>query len=148
MNYKILISVILVAGITIIAYSVSIGIMKRDIVVEESPYDAGLAYEDTMRRYATLGWTADIPGEMPAGTRQLKVSLFDRDKKPIEDATMECLVNENAQHTSRRVSCASSGRGLYQCDFDLNSPGYRDVRIKVSRAADEMIFHKQIILAK
>ena len=130
------------------AASVSIGIMKRDIQVEDSPYEAGLRYDETLRRYAKLGWKVDLPKEAKAGEKMLNIRLLDGKGRPIEDAGVNCLINRCELSDVVSTTCGHTVDGYYKCPVDFDGPGCRDVRVNVGRAADNMVFDEKIIVEK
>jgi len=148
MKYKILIAIIVLAGLGIVAASVWIGVEKRDVQVEENPYDAGLQYDERLRRYAELGWKIEIPKEIRAGERWLAVGLFDRDGRPMKDAKMECLIATHGKADLMRTTCTHRGEGFYQCAVKPAASGYLNVRVNASRANDTMRFDNIVIVDK
>ncbi len=148
MRYKILVITLLLGGLAIVAVSVSLGIMKRDIQVESSPYEAGLRYDETMRRYTELGWKVDMPESLNVGDRILRIRLLDRNEVPIENATVGCLITECAGTEERRATCSNTADGYYKCPVDLVGPGCRDVRVNVSKGADNMVFDRKLIVER
>lgn len=148
MRYKFLIIALLLGGLAIVAVSVSLGIMKRDIQVESSPYEAGLRYDETMRRYTELGWKVDMPESLNVGDKILRIRLLDRNEVPVENANVDCLVTGCASTEERRATCSSTADGYYKCPVDLVGPGCRDVRVDVSKGADNMVFDKKLIVER
>ncbi len=148
MRYKILIISLLLGGFAIVAASVSMSIMKRDIQVEDSPYEAGLRYDETIRTYAELGWTVDMPESVRAGDKVLKIKLSDKKGNFMADAAVNCLISKCARYDVRRSACSSTSDGYYECPVIFDGPGCRNVKVSVGMGADNMVIDRKIIVER
>ncbi len=143
-----MIAIVLFAGLGIVAASVWMGVEKRDVQVEENPYDAGLQYDEKLKKYEELGWKIEIPKEIRSGERWLAVGLFDKYGRPLKDAQMECLISTHGRPDQARTSCTHRGEGFYQCAVKPGASGYLNVRVTADRASDTMRFDNIVIVSK
>lgn len=144
MNYKTLIIAILIAGFSIIGLSVYIGINKRDAVVEENPYYAGLKFDETMRKQAELGWRVKFPHTFKAGDRRIEFKVFDKNNSSIKDASVELRLNRLGNAKVKKYECLNSKNGQYAADVKLDAPGYWEVRVRVEHLNNSIHFDDRI----
>ncbi|MBZ0155575.1 MAG: FixH family protein [Alphaproteobacteria bacterium] len=144
MNYKVLVAVILIAGIASVGASIYIGIQKRDMVVEENPYDAGLAYDETKKKEEQLGWRVVFPSSLKAGESAFQLDVYDKEGRGIDDASVELHLNRLGDPQVRTYRCRNAGKGRYMAVVRLDLPGYWDIRARVERGRDSMRFEGRI----
>lgn len=148
MKYKFLIASILLIGIFIIAASIAIGIAKRDVVVEEDPYETGLRFDERLKRYAELGWKVELPYSVKAVDNKLKVRVIDKDDKPVEGAIVEYVVNKCADTHIRNYRCDYIGNGYYQAAVDLRGASCVEVKVNVKLNSDVLSFDNKVYVEK
>lgn len=144
MNYKTLIIVILIAGFSIIGSSVYVGINKRDAVVEENPYDAGLKFDETLRKQAELGWRVEFPHTFKTGDRRIEFKVFDKNNSSIKDASVELHLNRLGNAEVKKYKCINTKNGQYTADVKLDASGYWEVRVRVEHLNNSMRFDDRI----
>jgi len=144
MNYKILIIVILIVGLGVIGSTIYIGISKRDVVVEEEPYEAGLMFDDTLRKEAELGWKVEFPHTFKIGDRKIEFKVFDKDNQSIKDASVELNLNRLGTAVVKKYKCTNTKDGQYTVNVNLNAIGYWDMRIKIKYLNNLMTFDDRI----
>ena len=143
-NYKTLIVGILAGGFAIIGASVYIGIEKRDVVVEENPYDAGIGFEHAMKRKAELGWQVKFPGVLKKGESELVVTVNDKDGKAIKDAAVELQLNRLGTPELKEYKLSGNGGGQYTAMVKLDEAGYWDVSAHVASAHEVVRYDDRI----
>jgi nitrogen fixation protein FixH len=144
MNYKALITGILIGGLCITGASIYVGIGKRDVEVEENAYDAGLRYDEMIKKKEALGWKIEVPKTLKVGDQRLDVGLFDSNGRGIPDATVELRLYRRGGNSIRKYRCTVRGSGHYSAMIQLDTPGYWDVREEVERAGDSVRFDNTI----
>lgn len=101
----------------------------------ESPYERGLAYNETLRQAAAqraLGWTAKVAFDPLGGGRgRLEVALTDRGGRPIEDLRVSGEIRRPAHAGfDRPVTLERSAPGRYASDLELPLRGQWEVRLR------------------
>lgn len=127
-----------------IAASVYVGIRERDAVVEEHPYDAGLAYDTTREREEKLGWKVVFPSSLTTGESVFQLDVLDREGKGIADAVVEVRLNRLGDPHEKTYRCENAGKGRYTAVVRLELPGYWDARARVERSGDAQRFEGRI----
>lgn len=148
MKYKFLIASILLIGIFIIASSIVIGIAKRDAVVEDDPYDAGLMFDEKLKRYAELGWRVEIPHSVKAGDNELIVRVMDKHDSPIEGAVVEYVVNKCADAHTMKYRCDYAGGGYYQAAVNLTDTSCVEVKVNVKHDGNVLSFDNKVYVER
>jgi hypothetical protein len=143
MNYKWLIIIILIGGIAFVAASIMIGIEHRDIVVEDDPYKAGLAYDENIKKYSQLGWNISCPDKIKMGDSVLNVRITDKNGKGVEPAQVEFLLQSIGVPDVSTYKTSYEGNGAYSSRVHLDKQGYWDVRIKVKTGNDIYKFDRK-----
>ncbi|MGD0280813.1 MAG: FixH family protein [Dissulfurispiraceae bacterium] len=143
-NYKTLIVGILIGGFVIIGASIYIGIQKRDVVVEENPYDAGIEYEHALKIKAELGWQVKFPEALMKGERQLVVTVNDKNGKAIKDASIKLQLNRLGYPELQEYKLSGNGNGQYTAMVKLDAAGYWDVSAYVENARDSVRYDDRI----
>ncbi|MCC6345553.1 MAG: FixH family protein [Nitrospirales bacterium] len=126
------------------AAPIYVGVQKRDTVVEEHPYDAGLAYDERREREEKLGWKVVFPSSLTTGESVFQLDLLDREGRDIDDATVEVRLNRLGDSQGRTYRCENSGKGHYTAAVRLELPGYWDVSARVERTRDFLSFEGRI----
>lgn len=144
MNFKTLVIAILTMGFVIIGASVYIGYERRDVVVEDNPYDAGIEFEHSLKRKAELGWQVKFPYALKKGADQLVVTVSDKDGKDIDNASIKLLVNRLGYPEVTEYKLSGNGHGQYTAMVKLDAAGYWDVSAYVERAHDSVRFDQRI----
>lgn len=142
MRYKILILLVLITGIMAIALAIVIGITKRDLLVEEHPYEAGLEFDKRIKEYANLGWDIET---IRINEDKLIIRLMDRQKRPLENASVECLVNKCGDTRRGNYRCSYRDKGLYECPIDTADASCIDVKVDARVGNNTMIFDRKVI---
>jgi nitrogen fixation protein FixH len=138
MNYKVLIISILLGGFVIIGGSVYIGYSLRDGEVVDNAYEAGIRFDETVKKQAQLGWQVDLPRTVNAAKEDVSivtVSVKDRVGKALKDATVSLEVNRMGSTSVRTYQC-SGGNGRYTAPVAFDAPGYWEARVHVARGED------------
>ncbi|MFN3479605.1 MAG: FixH family protein [Thermodesulfovibrionales bacterium] len=142
MRYKILILLVLMTGVMAITSAILIGITKQDLLVEEHPYEAGLEFDKRIKEYSKLGWDIDT---IRVEENKLMIRLIDRDKRPVENASVECLVNKCADIHRKNYRCSYIDKGLYKCIIDIKDAGCLDLKVNARIGNNTMSFDRKII---
>ena len=143
-SYKTLVVSLLLMGMASIAAVIYLGIEKRDVVVEDNPYDAGTEFESALKRKAELGWEVTFPDSLDRGDSRMAVTLRDRRGRAINDATVSLRLNRLGSPNVEDYRLGGNGDGQYEADVHLEEAGYWDVSARVRRGADIVRFDGRV----
>lgn len=140
MNYKALIIGVLLGGFVIVGVSIYIGIVKRDVEIEDNAYEAGLKYDSVNKRQAELGWRVELPRNVKSGSGVLAVKVVDAKGAAVTGAVVNLRLHRMGDPRVRSYSCAA-GDGRYTVAVNLDSPGYWEAMVRVDRRDDSQHFN-------
>ncbi|MFN3395882.1 MAG: FixH family protein [Thermodesulfovibrionales bacterium] len=140
-----MIFLVLIAGVAAIMLAIAIGIVRRDLIVEDHPYEAGLEFDNRLKKYAELGWKLE---RLDIKDNKLIVRLIDRDRRPLEKASVEAVVNKCADIKRRYYGCSYRDEGYYQCPVDIKNINCIEVKVNVLANNDTMIFERKLIMGQ
>ena len=143
MNYKILITCVSSFIFAIIIASLWAGIVMREATVVDHPYEDGLKYEATQKRYAELGWKIVVPAALDKDGK-LRVLVCDRNGAPMDVGMVELAINRLGGHETAKYLAVRADRGKYSALVDVSAKGYWEVRVKLTRGSDVMIYDDRI----
>ena len=142
MNYKALIIGIFIAAMSIIGASIAIGISSRDVEVEDNAYEAGLHFDQTSRRKAELAWQVTMPRSLKTGNAVIPIDVVDRTGAMLHDAEVVLELDRRGGHEVHAYRCTGDKR--YLASVQLDTPGYWDARVQVTRGNDSVRFEDAI----
>ncbi len=148
MKYKLLIGLIIFIGFSIIGASIIVGIDRRDITVEENPYEAGLKFDEQLKKYAELGWRVEFPHSIRAGENRLRIGIFDKQGRAVEDASVECIINKCGDSMMKHYKCTYMDNGYYQTIVSFDNAICVEVKANVSRANDTLSYTNKVYIEK
>jgi nitrogen fixation protein FixH len=143
MNYKLLIITIAVVVFAIIGVSLWTGIEMREVTVVEHPYDEGLKYDATQKKYAELGWRVVTPSSANKDG-QLTVWVYDKNGVPMDGASVEFAINRIAGHEIKKYRAAQTERGRYGASVDFYSKGCWEIKVNVTHGTDTLSYDNKI----
>ncbi|MBF0557604.1 MAG: FixH family protein [Nitrospirae bacterium] len=146
-NYKTLVISLLIAGMASVAIVVYVGIEKRDVVVEENPYDAGKEFEFGLKRKAELGWQVTFPGTLNRGDSQMVVTVRDRQGRPINDAAIDIRLNRLGSPQVADYRLTGRGDGQYTAAVNAGGSGYWDATAHVKLNRDVVRYDARIYVS-
>lgn len=132
---------IAIVAITVIAATagtIYIGSTTFDGVVDDHPYEAGLAWDETARKQARLGWKLFIENDrIRQGTNEIVLRFIDRTGSPINGASVEITLSRPSTNEYDRTFRADpSGGGRYRAWITIPLEGRWDVKTKAHRAGE------------
>lgn len=148
MRYKILIGLVWIIGFGMIGGSILIGLIKRDVTVVENPYEEALRFDEQLRKSAELGWKVELPVSIKAKENLLKIGVFDKEGRVMDDATVECLVNKCGETMTRNYRGIYDGKGYYQTSVSLDNATCIEVKTIVTRASNTMSFTNKVYIER
>ena len=132
---------ILIVAIAVVAATIGtiyVGSRTFDGVVEDRPYETGLAWDAIEKEQARLGWHVAV--EQPAlrqGYNEVVLRLTDRKGAPLSDATIDVTLS---RPSTRKYDSSSTARplggGRYRVSIDVPLIGAWDLRVAVGRQTD------------
>jgi nitrogen fixation protein FixH len=147
MNYRFLVIGILLGGFAIIGASVYIGYAVIDTEVVANAYEAGLKFEETIKRQKELGWTVELPRLLHAGntdSTEVTATVKDRTGAALSGATVEVELNRMGSRNIRTYKCTGGKEGLYATQVNFDATGYWEAKVRVAHLNDSLIFDEKI----
>ena len=135
-------------GFSIIGMTIIVSIEKRDVTVEENPYEAGLKFDEQLKKYAELGWKVEFPQSIRADENRLRIGIFDKQGKAVEDASVECIINKCGDSSMKHYKCTYMDNGYYQTIVSLDNATCIEVTANVSRANDTVSYTNKVYIEK
>lgn len=145
MRYKLLILVVLVIGLAAIVSAIAIGILRRDLIVEEHPYEAGLEFDKRLKKYAELGWNLET---LEIKENNIVVRVTDRNNESLKGAIVECSLNKCADVHTKNYICRYKGDGYYQAAIDMEGARCIDVKVNVLYGGEVLSFDRKLNIEK
>jgi nitrogen fixation protein FixH len=147
---KTLITIAVIAAIAAVAGSVVVGMKSFDGTVTEHPYEAGLVWDDILRKEAELGWAVDISkGPYFTGHSEIIIDVQDNDGSPLQNAAL--LVMAGRVETSAYDQYSDTVKireGLYRVKVTFPIYGYWVITIEVTQGDNTLSFKKRIFVEK
>lgn len=143
MNYKILISSVMLIALVIMAGLVWTSILMRDVTVVEHPYEAAINYDATQKKYAELGWKVVTPASANKG-ELLNVTVYDRNGVAMDNAAVEFMLNRIGSPDIKKYRAELTEHGRYGVHADFSSKGCWELRVNVTRGKDTLSYDSKI----
>jgi len=143
MNYKILISSVMLIAIVIMAGLVWTSILMRDVTVVEHPYEAGINYDATQKKYAELGWKVITPASVNKA-ELLNVTVYDRNGVAMDNATVEFMLNRIGSPDIKKYHAKHTEHGRYGVYAEFSSKGCWELRVNITRGGDTLSYDRKI----
>ena len=143
MNYKFLVSLVMVGGFVIMAGLVRTSILMRDVTVVEHPYEAGISYDATQKRYAELGWRVITPASADKDGL-LNVTVYDRNGAAMDNAVVEFMLNRIGSPDMKKYRAEHTEHGTYGVHADFSSKGYWELRVNITQGKDTLSYDSKI----
>ena len=143
MNYKFLISGIFAGVLTIIAASVVMGIAKREVTVVDHPYEDGLKYDATQRKYSDMGWRVVVPPSLKKDGK-FDVCVYDRSGVPMDVTAVEFAVNRIDSPEVVKYRAVRADHGRYAAPVDFSSKGLWEIKVNLTQGADTLSYDSRI----
>jgi nitrogen fixation protein FixH len=140
---------IIVISIFVIAATIAtivVGIKSFDGVVVEKPYEAGLAWDETLQNKAALGWSVNIgKNHFRTGQNELIIVALDRKGRQLENAEIRITTSRPSTRDYDRTYVAVKRPDCrFQTSIDLPLFGSWDVAVTVRRGKDQCSFNNRI----
>jgi nitrogen fixation protein FixH len=142
-------TVIVIVSIIAIAATIgtiAVGMKIFDGVVVENPYDAGLAWDETHRNKAALGWNVRLRnGSFRTGRNELSLEALDRNSQQLENAVVQVTTSRPSTRAfDKTYPAVRTADGRFRADVDLPLFGSWDLKIDVSSDKDRCSFTNRI----
>jgi nitrogen fixation protein FixH len=143
---KPLIVVAAVTALGAVVATIAVGVSLREETVVKDPYEHGLHHDAERQARERLGWRARFePADLRPGGSTLGFSLVDKAGAPVEGAAVRVAVTRPAAPGDERQGTAEPlGGGRYRAPVGFAAPGFWDVRLDASRAADQVGLTQQV----
>ena len=126
-------------------YLTVISIAGRDphFSVEPDYYEQSMRWDETaaqLRANQVLGWSVEVEPDAQAGTmgdRRLVCRILDRDKQPVEGATVTLITFHHAYAAQRtELTLVEERPGVYVGSPRMARPGLWECRLAVHRGGE------------
>jgi nitrogen fixation protein FixH len=143
MNYKVLITGIFAGVLMIIAASVLMGISKREVTVVDHPYEDGLKYDATQKKYSDMGWKVVVPPSLKKDGK-LDVCVYDRNGSPLDVTAVEFSVNRIDSPEVVKYRAVRADHGRYGAAVDFSSKGLWEIKVNLTQGGDTLSYDSRI----
>jgi nitrogen fixation protein FixH len=147
---RIIITLIWILVLAATIGTIVVGSRSFEGIVEDNPYEAGLAWDEAREQKAKLGWTITLE-ETPfrTGGNTLLIDVFDKDRARLSDAVVRVsLARPSTKTYDKAYEAVRLADGRYHALVDMPLYGNWDVMIDVSRAKDRARFKKTVFAEK
>jgi nitrogen fixation protein FixH len=143
---KSLIIIVTVIALSAVIGSLIVGKKVFDGTVEEKPYEQGLLWDKIRSSKYESGWSAVVNNrKFNKGENEVSISVFDKYGKPLSDASVSILVSRPST-TAYDINYETLRRSdkSYAAKVDFPLFGYWDLKIKVAKKGESVIFEERI----
>ncbi|MBI5055190.1 MAG: FixH family protein [Nitrospirae bacterium] len=143
---KILIIIVSIIALSAVGGSIIVGEKMFDGVVVEKPYEQGLLWDRIQDSKSELGWSAVINnGKIKTGDGEVSISVFDKEGKPLSDATVSLIVSRPSTNAyDKDYKTVKLHEGLYTAAVNFPLYGYWDMKIHVGRKGKDALLEERI----
>ena len=142
-TWPIAVAALLAAGVGANVALMMFAIDDPSFSVEPDYYEKAVnwdRHEAIVRASDALGWTAAIevaPADILTGRAKVTVRLLDRDRRPVDGASISLEAFHNAR-ASRIVkgTFAEGADHLYAAELPIRKPGLWEFRLEATRGTD------------
>ena len=148
---KTLISIVVIAGVMAVVGAVVVGVKSFDGTVTAKPYEEGLAWDETKKKIAELGWRAEIKGSgFRTGENDLIFAVVDKKGNSLDlDQSISVLLSRPSTDSYDMVfNARENDEGLYRVSVQFPLYGYWDVKLNIVRNEDDIIINKRVFVEK
>jgi len=143
---KTLIIIVSVIAFSAVIATIIIGNETFDGIVVEKPYEQGLIWDKIQDRKIESGWKAVINNRtIKTGNAEISISVFDKSGKPLSDSSVSLVVSRPATTAyDRNYETVRQSDNSYAAKVFFPLFGYWDLKIKVAKKGESIIFEKRI----
>ncbi|MGE5808831.1 MAG: FixH family protein [Nitrospirota bacterium] len=126
--------------------TIIVGTRSFEGIVVDKPYETGLAWDETERQKAKLGWKVDVEGtRFRTGENELIIDAVDRRGKPLEDAVVTATVSRpSTRDLDKTYAAVRQKSGRYRALVVFPLYGAWDITIDVSRDNDRGVYRNTV----
>jgi nitrogen fixation protein FixH len=142
-------TVIIIISIIALAATVgtiAVGMRIFDGIVVENPYDAGLAWDETLRNKAALGWDLRLRNDVfKFGRNELSLEALDRNGRQLDNAVVSVTTSRPSTRAyDKTYQAVRTPDGKFRASIDLPLFGSWDLKVEVGRDKDHCSFNNRI----
>ena len=132
---------LLAANATVVGITVFFAHSDKSFAVEPEYYQKALHWDDEAKEQAQsqdLGWRVGVdPGAVGAVGRHVRITIHDREGKPVEGARVKVTAFSALRAADRfAVSFDPVGAGVYRADMSIDRPGRWEFVVRATRGTD------------
>jgi len=143
---KALIIIVTVIALSAVIGSVIVGKKVFDGTVVEKPYEQGLLWDKIRSNKHESGWSAVVNNrKFNKGEDEVSISVLDKYGKPLSDASVSILVSRPSTTAyDRNYETLRRSDNSYAAKVYFPLFGYWDLKIKVAKKGESVIFEERI----
>jgi nitrogen fixation protein FixH len=147
---KTLIIIVVIPVIIVIAASIIIGIKSFEGTVTEHPYEEGIAWDETRRKKAELGWNVVIEKrDLRIGQNEIFILTLDKFDKPLADAEIALMISRPATSAyDREFDTIKLSEGRFRTTIDFPLYGYWDIIIQANQNGNNISYKQKVFVEK
>jgi nitrogen fixation protein FixH len=126
--------------------TILVGRSQFDGVVNERPYETGLAWDKARKEQQRLGWQLTLEERyFRKGSNDLSMTILGRDGKPLKDAAVLLVISRPASRKyDRTYEARKLGNGRFAASIELPLFGYWELRFDIQQGTARMEHRERI----
>jgi nitrogen fixation protein FixH len=147
---KVLITVVIIAGLAAVAGSVFIGVKSFDGTVTDSPYEKGLLWDEIQNKKSELDWTIVLDKQKyTVGENAITISLFDNKNVPLKSKKITVARSRPASASyDKYFDAVKLTDGVYRVNADFPLYGQWDLKITIVKDDIDLLYEKRVFAKK
>jgi nitrogen fixation protein FixH len=131
-------------NVTVVGITVYLANADRSFAVEPDYYQKALRWDATAREHAAskeLGWRIEVdPGAVGAAGRHVRITIRDRDGKPVDGARVRVTAFSALRAVDRhRADLEPLEPGVYGADMGIVLGGRWEFEVRATRGTDVFV---------
>lgn len=126
--------------------TIIVGTRSFEGIVVEKPYEAGLAWDETERQKAKLGWKVAVEGALfRTGENELILDAVDKSGQPLANAAVTATVSRpSTRDFDKTYAAVQQKDGCYRALVVFPLYGAWDITIDVVRNSDHGVYRHAV----
>src|SRR5512134_959789 len=126
--------------------TIIVGTKSFEGIVVDKPYETGLAWDETERQKAKLGWKVAVERtRFRTGENELIIDAVDKDGRPLTNAAVSATVSRpSTRDFDRTYAAVRRQNGRYRASVAFPLYGTWDVTIAISRNGEHGAYRSAV----
>jgi nitrogen fixation protein FixH len=126
--------------------AIIVGTRSFEGIVVDKPYETGLAWDETERQKAKLGWKVVVEGtRFRTGENELTIDAADKNGQPLANAAVTITVSRpSTRDFDKTYTAVRQQNGRYRASVAFPRYGAWDIIIDVSRNGERGVYRNAV----